>query len=279
MIAPGLLIFLTFVISPIVQSIWLSLHDWDGIGDRRFVGFGNYRELLGDYLFVIALKNNLIWIAFFTLAPVIGLLLAIFLHQKVGGIRAAKALFFMPFVISNVVVALVFAWFYDPNFGLLQKLTSAFGGRFPAILSNENLATFGVVAAGLWAQIAFCMVLFMAGLTGVDDEIVGAGRLDGAKGLSMLWHVILPQLIPAAFIAGIISMIGALRSFDLIALMTDGGPYGSSTVLAFYMYSQALFSYRFGYGAAIATVLFLIMSVFIAMFLIRLVRAERRGGM
>lgn len=279
MVAPALAVFGVLVVAPIGQSLWLALHDWDGFGEPRWIGLGNFVELTDDPLFRISLRNNLIWLGGYALAPVLGLALAVLLAQPGGYVRAAKTLFFMPLVVSNVVIALVFAWFYDPANGLLAKLLAPFGLVMPPLLTDEDLATFAIVAAGLWTQTSFCMVLFIAGLTGVDEEVVAAGRMDGARRLAMLRHVVLPQLIPAAFIAGIVSMIGALRNFDLVSLMTDGGPYGSSTVLAFHMYTQAMFSYRLGYGAAIAAVLFAIMAVFIAVFLVRLVRAERRGGM
>jgi multiple sugar transport system permease protein len=129
--------------------------------------------------------------------------------------------------------------------------------------------TYGIIAAGLWPQIAYCMILYLTGLNNVDPEQIEAARLDGAKGWKMLWYIILPQLRPATFIAVVVTVIGALRSFDLVSIMTDGGPFGSSRVLSFYMFEQALseYGYRMGYGAAIAVVLFAIMMVFISGFI------------
>ena len=117
----------------------------------------------------------------------------------------------------------------------------------------------------------------LTGLNNVNPEVLEAGKVDGAKGWTMLWNIVLPQLRPATFIAVVVTVIGALRSFDLVAVMTAGGPFGSSSVLAYYMYEQALFNYRMGYGAAIATVLFLIMDVYIAFFLTRMLRQEKGG--
>ena len=119
------------------------------------------------------------------------------------------------------------------------------------------------------------MILYITGLTGVNREMIEAGRIDGASGFKMLWHVVLPQLRPATLIAVVVTIVGALRSFDLIAVMTAGGPWGSSEVLAYKMYQEALFNYRMGYGAAIATILFLIMDIYIAWFLYRLFKSER----
>jgi multiple sugar transport system permease protein len=121
------------------------------------------------------------------------------------------------------------------------------------------------------------MILYLAGLNNINSEQVEAARMDGAKGFSMLWHVILPQLRPATFIALVVTVIGSLRSFDLVSIMTAGGPYGSSQVLSYFMYEQALseYGYRMGYGAAIAVVLFLIMMVFITFFITRMLNQER----
>jgi len=180
-------------------------------------------------------------------------------------------------VISQVVVGLVFAWFYDPTSGLLNVILGWFGLGPIAVLADERFVTYGIIVAGLWPQTAYCMILYLTGLNAIDPEQIEAGRLDNAKGWKMLWYVILPQLRPATFIAVVVTVIGALRSFDLISIMTDGGPYGSSTVLAFYMYEQALseYGFRMGYGSAIAVVLFLIMMIYIAFFLTRMYRDER----
>jgi multiple sugar transport system permease protein len=276
LLAPAALLFAIFVVYPILDSLWLSLLDWDGVRPAHFVGLGNYAELFDDPTFYTAVVNNLYWLVAFMLAPVFGLALALFLNQLVFGIRLVKSLFFFPFVISQVVVGLVFSWFMNPDFGLLPKVLSLAGIAGIDILGNENWATFGVIAAGLWPQTAYCMILYLTGLTGISPDLIEAARIDGAQGWRMLWHIIIPQLRPATFIAVVVSVVGALRSFDLIAIMTRGGPFDSSQVLAYYMYQQTFMSFRYGYGAAIATVLFLIMDVYIAFFLVSMLRRERR---
>lgn len=278
-LAPAGIMFLLFVIYPITQSLWVSLFDWDGLGDKVFIGLGNYIELFQDDRFLTSIKNNILWLIFYMLAPPIGLAIALFLNQKMWGLRLVKSLFFFPFVISQVVVGLVFSWFYDPNFGILAILFGAIGIEPISILGDENLVTFGIIAAGLWPQVAYCMILYLTGLNNLNAEVVEAGRIDGAKGWNMLWHIVIPQLRPATFIAVVVTVIGALRSFDLVQIMTRGGPFGSSNVLAHFMYDQALFSFRVGYGAAIAVVLFIIMDFYIAFFLWRMLRQEKRGGM
>ena len=276
-LAPGVLFFLVYVIFPIFQSFEISLYKWDGLGEARYIGLRNYEKLFSDRAFETSLWNNLKWLVLYLLAVPVGLFIAIFLNQTVTGIRLYKSLFFFPFVISQVVVGLVFTWFYDPTFGLLNTIIGWFGAGPLNVLGDPAFVTYGIIAAGLWPQTAYCMILYLTGLNAVDPEQVEAGRLDGARGWRMLWHVILPQLRPATFIAFVVTIIGALRSFDLISIMTDGGPFGSSRVLSFYMFEKALseYGFRMGYGAAIAVVLFLIMLGFIAYFLWSMYRDER----
>lgn len=274
---PGVLFFLVYVINPIIQSFNISLYVWDGLGTATFVGFGNYEELIDDRAFEISLWNNLKWLALYLLAIPAGLLIALFLNQNIIGIRIYKSLFFFPFVISQVVVGLVFSWFYLPREGLLNAALTLFGFDTINVLGDPKMATYGIIAAGLWPQTAYCMILYLTGLNAVNPEQIEAGRLDGAKGVRMLWYVILPQLRPATFIAFVVTIIGALRSFDLISIMTNGGPFGSTRVLSFYMFEKALseYGFRMGYGSAIAVVLFLIMLVFIIYFLWSMYRDER----
>ncbi|MBC6437907.1 MAG: sugar ABC transporter permease [Rhodobacteraceae bacterium] len=263
---PGVLFFAVYVVIPIFQSFHISLYRWDGLGEAAWIGLANYEELLTDRNFDIALWNNAKWLVLYLLAVPAGLFIALFLNQTVVGIRLYKSLFFFPFVLSQVVVGLVFSWFYLPREGLLNTIITSLGLESINILGDPVLATYGIIAAGLWPQTAYCMILYLTGLNAVDPEQVEAGRLDGAKGWRMLWYVILPQLKPATFIAFVVTIIGALRSFDLISVMTNGGPFGSTRVLSFYMFERALseFGFRMGYGSAIAVVLFFIMLAFIA---------------
>ena len=276
-LAPAMLFFAFYVIWPIYQSIVISFYDWDGLGEARYVGLGNYVELMDDSAFEVSLWNNLKWLLFYLLAIPGGLFIALFLNQTVTGIRIYKSLFFFPFVLSQVVVGLVFSWFYLPNEGLLNGMLGLVGLGPVNVLGDPTLATYGIIAAGLWPQTAYCMILYLTGLNAVDPEQIEAGRLDNAKGWKMLWYIIIPQLKPATFIAFVVTIIGALRSFDLISIMTNGGPFGQTRLLSFYMFEKALseYGFRMGYGAAIAVVLFFIMLIFIAYFLWSMWSEER----
>ena len=285
-LAPAILIFLIYVIYPIIDSIWVSFHEWNGLdknGTRAngnpnwsWVGLKNYIVLFtDDEEFYVSLFNNIRWLLFSLVAIPIGLLLALFVNQRILGMRYIKSLFYFPFVINAVVIGVIFTWFYNPKYGALTYVLSLFGLDPIPVLAEEDLATYGIIIASFFPGIAYTMILYITGLTGVNREMVEAGRIDGAAGFTMLWHVILPQLKPATLIAIVVTIVGSLRSFDLIAVMTAGGPWGSSEVLAYKMYQESLFNYRMGYGAAIATILFLIMDIYIAWFLYRLFKNEK----
>ncbi|MGB1864166.1 MAG: carbohydrate ABC transporter permease [Candidatus Puniceispirillum sp.] len=278
-LTPGILLFAIYVLWPIMSSLSISLYQWDGLSPATYVGLENYVELMDDEEFYTALWNNVRWLICFMGAVPVGLALALFLNQVVFGIRLIKSLFFFPFVISQVVIGLVFTWFYEPNYGIIAPLLNLVGLEGWAILADEDYATYGIIFAGLYPQIAYCMILYLTGLNNVSADQIEAGRMDGATGFSLFWNIILPQLRPATFIAVVVTIIGSLRSFDLIAIMTQGGPWGSTNVLAYYMFEQALseYGYRMGYGSAIATILFSIMMVYILFFIYRMYRDEKRG--
>lgn len=279
-LAPAILFFMIYVILPIFQSIWYSFFDWDGLSEMQWIGLGNYMELFEDERFYVSLKNNILWLVLYMLAVPVGLFIALFLNQTIMGMRFYKSMFFFPFVISQVVVGLIFTWFYNPSFGIVGQVWTFFGATPPSILGNEDTATYGIIFAGLWPQIAYCMILYLTGLNNISSEQIEAGRLDNAKSWKMLYYIILPQLWPATFLAIVVTVIGALRSFDMIAIMTQGGPYGSTNVLSYFMYESALseYGYRMGYGSAIAVILFLIMLVFISYVLINMYKDEKARG-
>lgn len=270
-LAPACLMVGLYVVYPILSTVYLSFFNWDGLAEKTFVGLDNYAELFRAATFGTALKNNVLWLALFLLAPPAGLAVALYLNQQVRGIRLVKSLFFAPFVLSGVVVGLIFSWFYDPTFGLLALLL----GEGIPVLGDPRYVSYGIIFAALWPQTAYCMILFLTGLTSINAEQVEAARMEGAKGWSMLFHVILPQLRPSTFMAVVVTIIGALRSFDLIAVMSGGGPFESSTVLAYYAYDQAIKYYRQGYSAAVAVVLFGLMLVYIVYHLRRMLRTEK----
>ena len=163
--------------------------------------------------------------------------------------------------------------------GVIGPFLDKLGLSNYAILADENFATYGIIFAGIYPQIAYCMILYLTGLNNLNTDQIEAGRMDGAKGFSLFKNIILPQLKPATFLAIVVTVIGSLRSFDMVAIMTQGGPYGSTNVLAYYMFETALseYGYRMGYGSAIAAVLFTIMMFYILFFIYRMYQSEKKG--
>ncbi len=285
-LAPAVGLFLIFVIYPIADSIWVSFHEWSGVNryavddegnlkNFKWVGLDNYIYLFtNDDEFYVSVFNNIKWFFFSLIAIPFGILLALFLNQQILGIRWVKSFFYFPFVINAVVIGIVFTWFYNPKYGSLTYLLGFFGMEPFPILSDENYATYGIILASLFPGIAYTMIIYITGLTAVSKDMIEAGRIDGASGFTMFWNIILPQLRPATLIAVVVTIVGALRSFDLIAVMTGGGPWGSTNVLAYKMYEDSLFNFRMGYGASTAVILFILMDIYIAWFLYRLFKRE-----
>lgn len=272
-----LFLFLMWVIGPMIYSFYLSLTNWDGISAPQFVGIANYIRLFKDRVFYTAIGNNLKWIVSFVTIPVImGLVLAMALNSKIFGARVIKAAFFMPYILSFVVIGLIFGWMYHPAGGLLNSILKAIGLGWltSGWLADPKLATWCIIAAALWRQVGYVMILYLAGLQAIDASLVDAAKVDGSNNWQLFRHVILPQLSPVTAIVIIISIIDSLRSFDAVFIMTRGGPAGSTTVLAYFMYNEAFNNYNMGYGAAIAVCMFFITAIVIFIYLWRIIHTE-----
>lgn len=270
-------LFLMWVIGPLFYSFYLSLTDWDGISNPKIIGLANYVRLVDDPIFYLAIGNNIKWlVSFITLPVVMGLAIAMVLNRNMPGARIIKAAFYSPYILSLVVVGLIFGWLYHPATGLLNSSLNALGlkGLTAGWLSDANLATWCIIAAAIWRQVGYVMTLYLAGLQGVDPSLLDASKVDGCTGWQTFRHVLLPLLNPVTVVVVVISVIDSLRSFDLVYIMTRGGPANSSTVMANFMYIEAFNNYKMGYGATIAVVLFLITSVFIFIYLNRVLATE-----
>jgi multiple sugar transport system permease protein len=276
-LAVPLLLFLAWVIGPMLYSFYLSLTNWDGLSAPKIIGLRNYSRLFDDPIFYTALFNNLKWLLSFITIPVItGLALAMVLNSSIPGGRGIKAAFYSPYILAPVVVGLIFGWIYHPAGGLLNTALEfvGLGALTSGWLSDPALATWCIIAAAIWRQVGYVMTLYLAGLQGVDPSLIDASRVDGCTSWQTFRHVILPLLAPVTVVVVVISVIDSLRSFDLVFIMTRGGPGNASTVLANFMYIEAFNNYNMGYGAAIAVMLFLISAVFIFIYLWRTLSTE-----
>lgn len=271
-----LLLYAIWVLWPMCYSVYMSFTNSDGLSRQDWIGLANYRRLFRDSIFWTSFWNNARWlIAYVTLPIAIGLGLAVLLNNDLPGTRLFKAAFYSPMVVSAVVIGIVWSWMYQP-YGLINELLATLGreGTPIGFLSDPKIVTWSLVGAGLWRQVGYVMILYLAGLQGVDPTLVEAARVDGASPLRSFRDIVLPLLKPVTVIIVVISVIDALRSFDLVNVMTRGGPYNQSNVLAQMMYIEAFNNYNMGYGAAIAVVLGLISMVFIFIYLSRMMKDE-----
>lgn len=279
-LAVPVLVYLVWVIGPMIYSFYLSFTSWDGFSPPTFVGMKNFSRLFHDRVFYISLSNNVEWILLFMTVPIVlGLTLAMVFNENIPGEKFFKSSFFLPMVLSLVVCGLVWSWLYHPAFGLINTVLRGMGLDSLALgwLSDPNVVMESVIAVAIWRQVGYVMILYLAGLQSVDPDLVNAAQVDGATAVQRFFHVILPQLAPVTVIVIVISIIDSLRAFDLVSVMTRGGPFNSSSVLANYMYIQAFNNYRMGYGAAISVILFMISLVFILFYLTRIAKEENDG--
>jgi ABC-type sugar transport system permease subunit len=279
-----LIIYLVWIIGPMLYTFYLSVTDWDGISpEAKYIGLANFEKLFGSLgkrlpsAFEYSLVNNLKWLVVFITIPVgVGLALAVVLNQNVRGDRFFKLGIFLPQILSLPVIALLWNYgVYNPRAGLINSFLTSIGVVDPpAWLADKQLVIWAVIFAAAWRQIGYIMILYVAGLKNVDPTLLEAAKVDGATPWQSFWRITFPLLAPVTTIVVVISIIDSLRSFDLVWVMTRGGPANASNVLAVYMYIQAFNNYRMGLGAAIAVVLFGISLVFIVSYLIRVMRDE-----
>jgi raffinose/stachyose/melibiose transport system permease protein len=261
-ILPALGFYAVFVLWPILQTFWYSFHDWDGITLPTFTGLRNYLELAGDETFLVAIRNNLTFILFYTVLPIaFALLLTTLLtRRRLRGLTFFRAGLFLPQVMAMVVVGVAWRWIYHPLTGPLNQLLRAVGLEALARpwLGDFDLALPAVGLIATWVQYGFCMVLFIAGVQQIEEGLYDAARIDGAGDLQQFWHVTLPGLTGQIGVALVTTLIAALRIFDLVYVTTRGGPGNQTVVGALYLYRNAFGINRVGYGAAIAVVITLL---------------------
>lgn len=275
-VLPALAIFATFVLYPMLATLVLGLFSWKAMSPaRHWVGLANYAELLGDPVFLTALKNNGLWILLSLAVQLpLALLLAVALNSQVARLRLLRTAFFTPFVLPVVAVALVWWLIYEPNFGLANALlrggAQAAGGLLTSLgllspeaaktltvawLGDERLATLSIIAVASWRFVGFHTVVLLAGLQAISEDYYDAARLDGATPWQTFRHVTLPLLRRIIAVDALLIVVGSVKVFDLIWVMTGGGPYHATEVLATYMYYCGFTIDRMGYSAAIATIM------------------------
>jgi multiple sugar transport system permease protein len=258
---PALLGTFIFIIIPIFGSFLLSFLKWDLIGTPKFVGIENYLNLFHEKLFYDVLLNTFSF-AFSTtvLGIAIPLFLAIILNKSFKGADVFKCIYFIPFVTPMIVVAIVWQWIFDPGQGILNW---AFHTNLKW-LYDTGLAMPALIIVSVWKNIGYNMVIFLAGLQSIPDSLFEAAEIDGATGFKKFKNLTFPMLSPTIFFVFIITTISSFQIFDLIYLMTEGGPENSTTVMVYWMYKNAFEFFKIGQASAIAYVLFFIILVLTA---------------
>ena len=257
---PAIVVLAAFLLYPIGYSLWLSFHEWSGYTPRwgPFVGVANYLALARDEVFWKATWNSVVFVIVRTPLEVgLGFLLALLLNRKMRGRSLLRTLFFVPVVMSLIVVTIIFQRIYEANTGLLNTFLRGIGLEAIAHpwLGDPATALGAVIAVSVWKNVGFSLVILLAGLQGLPRDVIDAARVDGADAWQLTTRVIAPLMRPILALTALLSVIGGLKVFDLVFIMTRGGPTYSTEVLATMLYRQAFELNEMGTASAIAVIL------------------------
>lgn len=260
-LAPAVLLYTLFVFVPVIWSAYYGFFNWSGIGEAKYIGLDNYAEILRDPVFWRALKNNVI----FVLASVFGqvplaLALAVLLHKSNWLQRFLRSAVFLPMVLSTVVIGMIWQYFYHPQIGILNFLLHSLGLSSWKLdwLSDRDIAIYSLLPPLIWSYVGLYLIIFMSALQNIPGEIHDAAKIDGVSGARKLATITLPIIKNTVQVAVILCISGSLKSFDLVYIMTKGGPAHATELLATYMYNSTFTTYRYGFGSAISTTIMLI---------------------
>jgi len=260
-LSPTLIIFSAFILFPVIFSFYLSFQKWNMFsGQTTFVGLDNYIRMFQSAEFWSVLKNT----AYYTFGTIplnmgFSLLVAYILHKKIFGKKLLRTLFFAPVIISPVAAAVIWRWLYDPNFGLVNYFIGLFGFDPVNWLNDPTAAMFALIVMGVWKTFGINMVLFAAGLQAIPENYYEAAEIDGAGQWAKFKNITIPLLAPTTFFIMVMSMISSFQVFDIVYVLTSGGPLGATKVMVFYVYEHAFKYFEMGYASAAAYVLFAIL--------------------
>jgi raffinose/stachyose/melibiose transport system permease protein len=281
-LAPALLLYVALVLVPIVQGAFYSTFDWNGLEPLdKFVGFGNYREALGDPVFLASVRHVFVIVVLslaFQLPFALGL--AVMLNQRMRGRALFRLLFFLPFVLSEVITGIVFRLLLQPG-GLVDGTFEGAGldRLVQEWLADPHVVLYTVCLVISWKYFGFHMIIYLAGLQQIPPELEEAAALDGASRAQTFRYVTLPLLGPTIRVSVFLSMIGSLQVFDMVWVMTGGGPVNASNTMATYMVDRGFERHRFGYGSAVAVLLFLLCFVIALAYQRFVLRRDAEGAL
>jgi raffinose/stachyose/melibiose transport system permease protein len=276
MVAPLLIMVGTFLLVPIGNALYYVFVDFNGINPTPpWVGLANFREMFHDDAVWSALRHNLIWIVVGTTAPIVlGFGLALLVWNVSRGSAWYRLAFFLPYVLPQVAVGVVWGWIYEPTRGWLNRALEAVGlGSWShGWLGDPDTALYAVLGTAVWTATGFVFLILLAALGNVQDDLLDAAKLDGTNRAQRLWYVILPQIMPVFLTVTTITLVGGFSVFDIVFVMTGGGPAGATEVLGTYAYSNAFQLNRISYGTTVA----LLMTVLAVPFAVWLNRLQRK---
>ncbi|MDY0092557.1 MAG: sugar ABC transporter permease [Candidatus Vecturithrix sp.] len=270
-LAIPLFIYTTIIIIPFAQSLFFSMTDWNGLSKTfNFIGFANYYKVFTDPAFSNAVFHNFVWVMVFLVVPtILGLLLAVLMDRDLPGSVLFKSIIYLPMIFSYVIAGMIWTFIYEPRLGILNIFLRAIGldQWATAWLAKPHTALISVITAAAWQHTGLCMIIYLAGLKGVRVDLLEAAKIDGCNSRQLYWNIVLPQLRNSTIIVVSLTVIHALKSFDIVYIMTKGGPFRASEVLTTLMYREAFWNYRMGYGSAIANMLFFLILILIVLYL------------
>lgn len=279
-VLPAAAFFFVFVVYPVCQTFIYGFYQWNMAWPEEFIGLSNYGRLVGDPVFWKAFGHNIHLVLASLGAQIpVGLFLAILLSRPHRGQHVFRTIFFSPMILSPVIVGVLWGYIYNPSFGLLNTLLKSIGlaAHTQAWLSNPQTVLGAIILTLIWQYTGFYMVLFMAGIEGIPKEIFDACKVDGANVWREVWYVTLPSLKGTIRMAALLILIGALKYFPLVWVMTRGGPIHTSEVMATYMYKKTFMDFDFGYGASVACGLFFL-SILVTVLTARMLHGMRKEG-
>ncbi len=257
-ILPALVGTLIFIVIPVICSFGLSFAKWDLLNPIQFVGLSNYKDIFADDLFYKILWNTIVFaVSTSVLGVIIPLVLACILNSKIRGSEFYKTAYFLPFITPMIVIGVVWEWIFDPNIGFLNHILYLHINW----LYDTHYAMTALIIVSVWKLIGYNMVIFLSALSGISQSMFEAAKIDGASPFQTFKNVTVPLLSPSIFFVVIITAISSLQVFDLIYLMTQGGPFESTNVLVYAIYKNAFEYFNVGKASAIAYVLFIIILV------------------
>ena len=283
LVLPALVVYVLFVLFPMARAVWASLYAWNGLGPMDdYVGWGNFDRILSDKLFQMALRHNVLIIVLSLLIQLpIALFVALLIRDNIPGRAMFRTIFFLPYVLSEVITGVVWVFIYRPQNGLLNNFLGAIipGYEPQALLADTSMSLYAIFAVITWKFFGFHMILYLAGLQNIPSELEDAARVDGATALQVLRDVTLPLLGPTVRVSVFFSVLGSLQFFDLIWIMTKGGPVNSSNTMATYMYTYGFTRFQLGYGAAASLVIFGICFIFSILYQRFVMRRDLEGAL